>query len=43
MDTFEYSVYYLIFEIHMSSFVASHLSYMGLVSCSVLFQLDVLT
>lgn len=43
MDTFKYSVYYLISGIHMKSFVASHLSYMGLVSISVISQLDILT
>lgn len=43
MDTFKYSVYCLVFGIHMSSFVASHLSYMGLVSISVVSQLDILT
>lgn len=42
MDTFKYSVYYLIFIVHMSSFVASHLSYMGLVSIVVVSQLDTL-
>lgn len=43
MDTFKYSVYYLIFGFHMSSFVASHSSYMGPVSISVVSQSDILT
>lgn len=41
MDTFKYSVYYLIFKAHMSSFVANHLSYMGLVSILAASLLDV--
>lgn len=42
MDTFKYSVYYLIFKAHMSNFLANHLSYMGLVSILVASQLDIL-
>lgn len=43
MDTLTYSVYYLIFGIHISIFVSSHLNNVGLISIPGVPQLDILT